>query len=335
MKDKNAIAKLRERAGLTQFELAGEIGVSENTIANWEKGGAAKWIDHLSSLCNVLGCDLRDLRDESESRIDSWTLTPEILARVHDYCMSRANKGTKRAASRLASFATLYDKPLRYWLDKADRLIAQCNSSNPQCHEIDYQIIADLLVIQNFVSGLDRLQRPQSNGYEPLNIEAFSRLVEQAKFSREFISRFINFDEQRFSRRLIFQTRGLSIYVIGWFPGQQVGMHHHGSSLDAIQVIQGEMTHGVLSREDCKREGIPFEGNPRAKLDRKTKNKVFYENELVLIDGYHAHQIANLSDKPLVTLHFRVGLPPDDDHWQQKESQAVLLQYLSSLALTV
>jgi transcriptional regulator with XRE-family HTH domain len=56
------IAALREQAGLTQRELAQLVGVTETTIANWERGRSGlDWIDRFIKLCNALHCNLHDL----------------------------------------------------------------------------------------------------------------------------------------------------------------------------------------------------------------------------------------------------------------------------------
>jgi transcriptional regulator with XRE-family HTH domain len=56
------IEDLRRRAGLTQLELSQKVGVTENTIANWEKGRSGlDWIEKLIRLCRTLDCSLEDL----------------------------------------------------------------------------------------------------------------------------------------------------------------------------------------------------------------------------------------------------------------------------------
>lgn len=56
------IASLREAKQLTQLELAQIVGVTETTIANWEKGrSGTEWMDRLIRLCAALECDLEDL----------------------------------------------------------------------------------------------------------------------------------------------------------------------------------------------------------------------------------------------------------------------------------
>jgi len=56
------IAQLREHARLTQLELSRHIGVTENTIQNWEKGRAGvEQIERFIKLCEVLHCKPEDL----------------------------------------------------------------------------------------------------------------------------------------------------------------------------------------------------------------------------------------------------------------------------------
>ncbi len=56
------IAALREAADLTQRDVAQSLGVTETTIANWERGRSGlDWIDRLINLCRILDCELEDL----------------------------------------------------------------------------------------------------------------------------------------------------------------------------------------------------------------------------------------------------------------------------------
>lgn len=63
------ISELRESAGLTQAQLAVLVGVTTNTIQNWEnsKSGVDRIIKFLK-LCEILDCGLEDLVKEVDSR---------------------------------------------------------------------------------------------------------------------------------------------------------------------------------------------------------------------------------------------------------------------------
>ena len=56
------IAKLRKKAGLTQAQLAKKLGVTENTIANWEKGrSGTEWVVRVIKMCEILKCNANEL----------------------------------------------------------------------------------------------------------------------------------------------------------------------------------------------------------------------------------------------------------------------------------
>jgi len=56
------IAELRERIGLTQLELSQLLGVTENSVANWEKGRSGmEWFERIIKLCRLFQCTPEDL----------------------------------------------------------------------------------------------------------------------------------------------------------------------------------------------------------------------------------------------------------------------------------
>lgn len=56
------LAQLREQAGLTQLEVSQLLGVTENTVANWEKGRSGiEWIERIVKVCKLFDCNAEDL----------------------------------------------------------------------------------------------------------------------------------------------------------------------------------------------------------------------------------------------------------------------------------
>jgi DNA-binding XRE family transcriptional regulator len=60
-KRKSRIASLREKAGLTQVQLAVLVGVTPNTIQNWEKENGLDQLERYLRLAEVFGCNVSDL----------------------------------------------------------------------------------------------------------------------------------------------------------------------------------------------------------------------------------------------------------------------------------
>ena len=64
MKPVSRIADFRDQIGLTQIELADLLDVTENTVANWEKGRSGLvWIERVIKLCKIFQCTPDQLID--------------------------------------------------------------------------------------------------------------------------------------------------------------------------------------------------------------------------------------------------------------------------------
>jgi DNA-binding XRE family transcriptional regulator len=55
------------QAGLTQVQLAAFIGVTPNTIQNWEKEDGLDQLERYLKLAEILGCEVHDLVDFIET----------------------------------------------------------------------------------------------------------------------------------------------------------------------------------------------------------------------------------------------------------------------------
>lgn len=55
------IKKAREKAGLTQQDLANELGVGQSTVAMWETQNSLPRTDKLPMLAKILGCTIDEL----------------------------------------------------------------------------------------------------------------------------------------------------------------------------------------------------------------------------------------------------------------------------------
>ncbi|MBD2207601.1 helix-turn-helix transcriptional regulator [Calothrix sp. FACHB-1219] len=62
----DVIMRLRARAGLTQRQVAEAMGLTVQTVSNWENGVRIPKLSpkETMSLCRVLNCSLEELADE-------------------------------------------------------------------------------------------------------------------------------------------------------------------------------------------------------------------------------------------------------------------------------
>jgi DNA-binding XRE family transcriptional regulator len=76
---KSKVASLREKAGLTQVQLAVLVGVTPNTIQNWEKENGLNQLEKYLKLAEIFGCQVSDLVEyvsvlEEEPKSKSFSL---------------------------------------------------------------------------------------------------------------------------------------------------------------------------------------------------------------------------------------------------------------------
>lgn len=61
----NGIERCRKRAGMSQGELAKQLGVDQSAVSRWETGDTAPRMKMLPRICQVLGCKLDELLEDT------------------------------------------------------------------------------------------------------------------------------------------------------------------------------------------------------------------------------------------------------------------------------
>ena len=64
---KDKLKKIREKDGISQYELAEKIYVSRSTIAKWENGLGIPSSSSMEALCNYFGVTKEELIDNKET----------------------------------------------------------------------------------------------------------------------------------------------------------------------------------------------------------------------------------------------------------------------------
>lgn len=55
------LKELRQNAGMTQQEVAADMGVAQNTISNWETERYFPYVRQLPQLARIFGCKIDEL----------------------------------------------------------------------------------------------------------------------------------------------------------------------------------------------------------------------------------------------------------------------------------
>ena len=68
---KITIREARKNAGVTQDELAREVGVTQGAVTQWETGRAAPSLPMFIKVAQALGCSLDDLVDSPDDESET------------------------------------------------------------------------------------------------------------------------------------------------------------------------------------------------------------------------------------------------------------------------
>ncbi len=127
--------------------------------------------------------------------------------------------------------------------------------------------------------------------------------VLQGEFDWDSSLGWAQFTPDRYFRRLLTRQENFEIRLLCWLPGQSSALHSHGASHCAFRVIAGEATELRLQGGD----------------------RVLKPGDIGRALPADIHQIANLGEKPLVTLHiYAPPLPADAPAVQEGRSVVVV-----------
>lgn len=117
--------------------------------------------------------------------------------------------------------------------------------------------------------------------------------VSQLDLKDDLFQQHLCFCSQGYQRRLLCRTSRFEMLILCWQPGQSSTIHDHADSLNVTRVYQGILTSRTF-QQSC--------GTGRCRF-QQVSEKQLHRNELATVDRHEIHQLANLSDHNLVTLH--------------------------------
>ncbi|MHC4409705.1 MAG: cysteine dioxygenase [Planctomycetota bacterium] len=101
---------------------------------------------------------------------------------------------------------------------------------------------------------------------------------------------FVQFNEARYARNVVFANEHFELVYICWRPGQASAIHDHGESWCLYLVVDGEFEEELFELDDA--------GEPKALASRRWKT-----GEITIAAGEDIHRIGNDTDRDLRTIH--------------------------------
>ncbi len=120
----------------------------------------------------------------------------------------------------------------------------------------------------------------------PLDGASLVKSLSEAALDVEAVLGAASFEYDRYVRVSLYRSAAVEIRLLCWRPGQSSALHAHGTSCCAFRVLTGRALETRLGRSD----------------------RVLEAGSVGLADPDGVHQVANIGDEPLVTLH--VYAPP-------------------------
>lgn len=93
------IKRLRVANNWNQVQLAQQLGISKQSVSNWENNNIVPSIDMLRKICRIFSCSadfLLEMDDEKHIRLDTSGLTVEQAAHIQQIVYDIAAVGTMK-----------------------------------------------------------------------------------------------------------------------------------------------------------------------------------------------------------------------------------------------
>ncbi|AOX03552.1 hypothetical protein BJP34_32645 [Moorena producens PAL-8-15-08-1] len=241
------------------------------------------------SQCEILEDSKEQLKTivREVSEPDNLPEHSELFQLVQEYHHLATQKElTQEDGERMAQMFELavLDSQFDQCIDRVDQLISQslqsCASSG----------CSGSLSLDEFIYQVNAIA-PQD-----MSMEKFKELAANLNLSEKLLEQSISFNKSDYHRQLVCMTRFGDIFVISWEPGQFSQIHTHGEQISIIRVYKGTLTHRFYD---------PVEHLQGKQGYRKNDEKKFTEGELTCVGFHQTHQLANESQKRLVTVHVR------------------------------
>jgi cysteine dioxygenase len=128
-----------------------------------------------------------------------------------------------------------------------------------------------------------------------LRLPDLRRVISNLRPEQGEIEPFIQFNDERYTRNLVYKTDDFECLVLCWKPGQRSPIHDHANSICAVYTLKG-----LMSADNYRKTS---NGHIRADYSED-----FKPGSILTIQTTEIHQVSNLQDSSeLISLHFYLG----------------------------
>jgi len=163
---------------------------------------------------------------------------------------------------------------------------------------------------------LDRfIFETSQTGTTRMPLGEFAALAQRLDLDDALVAAHMRFCDDTYARNLICRTPQFELLVLCWKPGQGSTIHDHAGSLNVTRVYSGSLTSRQFRRR-CGEPGVMEVGGatagelPDGPVD-VLREEVLAGSGAAIVDRGEIHQLANDSDRDLVTVHLYA--PPLQD----------------------
>lgn len=134
------IAECRKEKGLTQIELANQLGITDKSVSKWENGVCLPDPSQYKPLCNILNITINELFTGQKNNDDYKRTTDDnLLKLLKNNLYESSNKSISfnefdNALNRISETITLLNK-FKSKEEAVDYMMKQTNLSKKECSD--------------------------------------------------------------------------------------------------------------------------------------------------------------------------------------------------------
>jgi predicted metal-dependent enzyme (double-stranded beta helix superfamily) len=173
-------------------------------------------------------------------------------------------------------------------------------------------------------------------GTTRMPLAEFAALAQRLDLDEALVASHVRFHDDHYARNLVCRTPQFELLVLCWKPGQASTIHDHAGALNVTRVYAGSLTSRQFRRRSGGSGVVEVGGAASGELPDGpvdlVHEEVFAGSGAAIVDRGEIHQLANDSDRDLVTVHLYAPPLQDIVVYSRTEPTTELVRLRYSLA---